>query len=171
MILALDIATRMGFAIGELGGEPVSGSVRFGSPDASLWARYNHALRWAVERFREPDPPISRLVIEDQLNPQAFSSKEGADLLYGLPAIIGSVAYQYGVYTIERRKVADVRGLFIGKRGLKTEDAKFAVMRRCKQLGWPAVDHNAGDALALWAYECSLLDHRVVINRLARCGA
>jgi hypothetical protein len=172
MILALDIATTMGFAIGELGAEPVSGSIRFGSKDASLWAKYNHVLRWAIDRFKQPDGPrVTRLVIEDQLNPQAFSSKEGADLLYGFPAIIAAVAYECGIYQIHRRKVADVRGLFIGRRGLKTNDAKFAVMRRCKQLGWEAVDDNAADALALWAYECSLLDHRAVLNRLARCAA
>jgi hypothetical protein len=171
MILALDIATTMGWALGEPGGEPTADSIRFGSVDASLWARYNHALRWAIDRFKQPDPRITRVTIEDQLNPRAFSSKEGADLLYGFPAIIGSVAYECGIYEIHRRKVADVRGLFIGRRGLKTADAKFAVMRRCKQLGWYAVDHNAGDALALWAYECSLLDHRTVINQLARCGA
>jgi hypothetical protein len=171
MILALDIATTMGFAIGELGAEPVSGSIRFGSADASVWARYHHALRWAIDRFKRSNAPISRVTIEDQLNPQAFSSKEGAELLYGLPAIIGVIAYECGIYEIHRRKVADVRGLFIGKRALKTADAKFAVMRRCRQLGWHAVDHNAADALALWAFECSLLDHRAVLNRLARCGA
>jgi crossover junction endodeoxyribonuclease RuvC len=170
MILALDIATRMGWALGEPGDVPVSGTVRFGSDDASLWARYHHALRWAIDRFVHGQQKITKLVIEDQLNPQAFSSKEGAELLYGLPAIIGACAYDRRIYEIERHKVADVRGFFINRRGLKTDDAKVAVMRRCRKLGWPVIDHNAADACALWAYECSRHRSAQIVHQLARCG-
>jgi hypothetical protein len=173
MILALDIATTMGWAIGEPGGDPLSGSIRFGGDGASLWARYHHAFKWAIDRFCPGNggPRISRLTIEDQLNPQAFSSKEGAELLFGLPAVVGMVAYECGIYDIHRRKVADVRGLFIGKRGLKTDAAKAAVTRRCNKLGWWPQDHNAADALALWTYECSLVEPGPVLRMLARSGA
>jgi hypothetical protein len=172
MILALDIATRMGWALGKPGEVPRAGTVRFGSDDASLWARYAHALTWAIDQFiHKPGERVTRLVIEDQLNPQAFSSKEGAELLYGLPAIIAACAYHRGIYKIERHKVADVRGLFIGRRGLKTNDAKAAVMRRCRQLGWAVgEDHNAADACALWAYDCSLVEPAPILRQLSKCG-
>jgi crossover junction endodeoxyribonuclease RuvC len=169
MILALDIATRMGWALGEPGDVPVSGTVRFGGDEASLWARYHHALRWAI-RFCHQHERITKLVIEDQLNPRAFSSKEGAELLFGLPAVIAACAYDRGIYDIQRHKVADVRGVFINNRSLKTDAAKAAVMRRCRKLGWQACDHNAADAMALWAYECSLRRGAPIIHQLARCG-
>jgi hypothetical protein len=176
VILALDVATKMGWALGKPGEVPRAGTVRFGGDDASVWARYGHALTWAIDQFchshhRLGSKPVTRLVIEDRLNPQAFSSKEGAELLYGLPAIIAACAYHRGIYKIERHKVADVRGLFIGRRGLKTNDAKAAVMRRCRQLGWAVEeDHNAADACALWAYDCSLVEPAPILRQLSKCG-
>lgn len=172
MILALDIATKMGWALGAPGdAAPVSGTYRFGGDEASIWARYHHALRWAIDRFCHAEGPrITKLVIEDQLNPRAFSKKEAAELLFGLPAVIGACAYDRRIFDIERHKVADVRGLFINNRRLKTDVAKAAVMRRCKKLGWEVEDHNAADACALWAYECSRRRGAPIIHQLARCG-
>jgi hypothetical protein len=167
MILALDIATRMGWALGAPGTVPSTGSVTFGSNDASNGARFHHAAQWAVKMFNENDVDI--LTIEDQLSPQAFKHRQAAKLLYGFPAVIKERAYERGIYDVER-SVADVRGLFIRRRHLKSADAKAAVMRRCRQLGWDVCDHNAADACALWAYECSLLKGATIVHDLARCG-
>jgi hypothetical protein len=172
MILALDIATRMGFAFGEPGTTPESGSILFGSEGASDAARYHHAFCWAIDLFKTRNLPITTMTIEDQLDPQAFSNKHAAHMLYGLPAPIMAVAYECGVYDIVRRPVSDVRGLFINACRLKSDVAKARVMRRCKQLGWDVADHNAADACALWAYECSLIKGkaRPILQQLAWCG-
>jgi hypothetical protein len=111
MILALDIATRMGWSMGEPGAVPDSGSVRFGGNDASDWARFNDALRLAIDQFEIRGVSVDTLTIEDQLDPRPFSVKQAAVILCGLPPIIRAVAYECGVYDIRKRAVADVRGL------------------------------------------------------------
>jgi hypothetical protein len=175
VILALDIATRMGWALGAPGEVPTSGSALFGSDGASNPARFHHALRWAIGRFRDDGGQIERIAIEDQLDPRAFSHVQGAKLLYGYPAIIISIAYECGYCNIVEHAVRDVRGLFVNRRNLKTDAAKAAVMRRCAQLGWQVEDHNAADACALWAYECWAYERSqrrppAIIHQLARCG-
>ena len=157
--------------LGEPGTVPQSGSVLFGSEGASVWARYDHALRWAIEMFcHRPGEKITKVVIEPISAAAGVFDNQLRRASLRPAAIIGACAYHRGIFKIERHKVADVRGLFIGRRNLKTDDAKAAVMRRCRQLGWDVADHNAADACALWAYECSLRRPAPIIHQLARCG-
>jgi crossover junction endodeoxyribonuclease RuvC len=168
-ILALDLATRTGWARGVANGEPEFGSVNFGKQGASNPARFAHALDFAIDIFKCDSPP-DILVIEAPIKVQAFSVQQAAKMLFGLPAIFMGVAYKCEVRRIYERDVRDVRNVFIGHRNLKTAHAKEAVERRCRQLGWHAPDHNAADALALWAYESTRVDPRPMFDRLGKVG-
>lgn len=48
--------------------------------------------------------------------------------------------------------VQTVRRHFIGHGGMKSKDAKQAVLDRCRQLGWAVELHDAADAGAVWHY-------------------
>lgn len=167
-ILALDLATRTGWARGVVNGEPEFGSVTFGKDGASNAARFAHALRWAVDIFKDDPPDI--LVIEAPIAVQGFSVQQGAKLLFGLPAIFIATAYECGVHRIYEHDVRDIRNVFLGHRNLKTAIAKAATERRCRQLGWQVPDHNAADACALWAYECTRIRPRPMFDRLSKVG-
>jgi hypothetical protein len=82
------------------------------------------------------------------------------DRLAGLHAIVRGVAHIRGAGEIEIAcySVGDIRHHFIGERSLKRAQAKQTILARCQMLGWPAVDNNAGDALAAWSFACSIID-------------
>lgn len=159
-ILALDIATTCGWARGRLGAAPIAGSQRFGKTNASNNAVFGNALTW-IARELEPQPRPDIVIVESMLSPQAkvgHTSADTRDRLAGLHGIVRAAAYLRGVYTIDEARVGQVRAHFIGHANLKRDEAKRLVMQRCGQLGWQAIDNNAGDALALWSFAVAGLD-------------
>lgn len=158
LILALDVATRTGFARGRIGEVPTSGSIRFGKAGVLDHVVFGEAIHWINATLQEPP---DMLIIESMLSPLAMrneTSRAVRDRLAGLHGIVRGVAHLRGVGEIAEASVGDVRAHFIGDRTLPRDKAKRAVMERCKALGWHAVDDNAGDALALWSYACALID-------------
>ena len=89
-----------------------------------------------------------------------YTNASTRDRLAGLHAIVRGVAHIRGGGEIEMAcySVGDIRAHFIGERGLRRAQAKQAIVTRCEQLGWPAVDNNAADALAAWSLACSIVD-------------
>jgi len=159
-IAALDIATSTGFACARLGEPPRAGSVRFGivsrDPPDQVFAA---AIDWAMEFFAREAPDL--LILEAMLPPDAMpnkTSRQVRDRLAGLHGIMLGCARRAGVGEIATVTVGDIRRHFIGDGKLKRNAAKREVIRRCLQLGWPADDDNAADALAIWSYGCALLD-------------
>jgi hypothetical protein len=172
-ILALDIATTTGWARGAVGSPPRdAGSIMFGRPGASNNAVFGHALTWIAD-YLEPAgiasgrPRPTMLVLEAMLPPGAkagATNRDTRDRLAGLHGIMRAVAHLRGIYEINEVSVGDVRAHFIGDRTLKRDRAKREVLLRCHQLGWPAEDDNAGDALALWSFACSLIDPQLAVR-------
>jgi hypothetical protein len=160
LILALDLATRTGFARGRIGEVPIAGSIRFGKPHCRDHVVFGAALDWMVAQL-EQKPLPDLLIIEDMLSPLAMkgdTSRAVRDRLAGLHGIVKGLAHRYGISEIATAAVGDIRSHFIGDRSLKRFPAKQAVMQRCRALGWTAPDDNAGDALAIWSYACALID-------------
>ena len=164
LILALDLATRTGFARGRVGELPISGSINFGRNGSSRnrtgGAIFAAALRWVSQEL-EPQPRPDLLIMEAMLPPDAVrgsTSRALRDRLAGLQGIMKGVAHLRGIGEIAEATVGDIRGHFIGDRSLKRDHAKRTVMERCRALGWQCNDDNAGDALALWSYACALID-------------
>jgi hypothetical protein len=58
LVLALDIATRCGFARGKVGELPIAGSVRFGQSNASNNSIFGHCLAWLSKELEPARGPI-----------------------------------------------------------------------------------------------------------------
>jgi hypothetical protein len=160
LVLALDVATRTGFALGRVGEQPTFGSIRFGRSSTDDNVIFGAALDW-TSRFLEPQPRPDLIVLEALLPPAAMGGRTTSavrDRLAGLHGVIRAVASLRGVKKIEAHAVGDIRSHFIHDRKAKRDVAKRETMRRCLQLGWNPLDDNAGDALATWSYACSLID-------------
>lgn len=163
-VLALDLASRTGFALGCPGDHrPLSGSIRFASAGASHEAMFAGALMWTRAMIQRHAP--STIVWEAPM-PTSFSkglsNVTTTTVLYGLPAVIGAAAYRCGVYDIRKASTKDVRNHFIGSNP-KRAKAKPMVMRQCRVMGWPVADDNEADALAVWSFMCSILDPNLAV--------
>lgn len=159
-ILALDIATTTGFARGKVGATPLADTVHFAQhAGASNNAVFGAALS-KLSTYLNADKP-DLVVIEAMLPPDAMkgeTSRAVRDRLAGLHGIVRAVAYLRGIYRIEAFSVGNVRGHFLGERGLRREEAKRATIERCLKLGWKCANDNEGDALALWSFACAQID-------------
>jgi hypothetical protein len=158
-ILALDIATTLGWARGRVGGEPTCGSVRFAKPGASQLAICGAALKWAIDTVRDPLPDL--VAIEDLLPPAATKGRRNVDhdLLAHLHGLIMGVCFMRGVYKVRKHSVNSVRSHFLHGIPHARGEGKACTITKAKSLGWlESDDGDAADALALWSYQCGLLD-------------
>jgi hypothetical protein len=156
-VLAFDFATTAGWAIGAPGEKPVCGSIRFTPPGASHERLAAKAIEWAVPFLKSHMPDI--LVAEEPVAPsfmRGHTTISTSMILMGLPFLFGGIAYRLGIHRQQMVRVSDVRIFFIGKNH-KSDVAKKMTLERCQRLGWSPTDHNAADACAAWAYQCSYL--------------
>lgn len=156
-ILALDLASVTGWAVGEPGMMLAHGSIRFASKGASHEAIFANAYEWMLDKIAVYGPSL--VVWEAPLTTTFTRGKTTNDtttVLFGLPAIIGCAAYQRGVYDIRKAETRLVRLHFIGQNPKRTI-AKRLVIRQCAAHGWDVKDDNEADACATWSYMCSLL--------------
>jgi hypothetical protein len=154
IILGLDLATTTGWAIGAPGETPRCGSLRFGKPDSSSDAIFADALRWLSEFLRSERP--DSIMLEAMLPPQAMkgeTSRATRDRLAGLHGVVRGVAHCRGIYDIGTVSTLTARHHFCGARSADKSD----VHDKCRALGWPANDHNAADACAVWSFACGLV--------------
>jgi hypothetical protein len=160
-VLALDIATTIGWARGNVGDtDPQFGSLRFAKPGSSSNAVFGNAIKWLTATL-EPMPRPDIVIIESLLPVLAKAGqtdRETRDRLYGLHAIVRGVCFLRGVYEIQEASVQAVRGHFIGVHNLRREPAKAEVMAQCKRIGWAVENDDEGDACALWHYATCLID-------------
>jgi Holliday junction resolvasome RuvABC endonuclease subunit len=164
-VLALDIATRCGYARGPVGPDaPRCGSVQFGKTGASQLAICGHALEWAIDTIKAPLPDI--VAIEDLLPPHVTRGKSNVDhdLLAHLHGIILGVCFVRGVFKVHKYPVRTIRNHFIDLSACAKGQAKLMVQDKCKLLGWLAADADAADAAACWSYACSLIDPEQAIR-------
>jgi len=166
-VLALDIATTTGWARGQVGMRPTSGSISFARYEsASDNAIFGRALAWFSDFLRdEPRPQI--LIIEALLPPGAMegaTNKAARDRLAGLHGIFRGVAHLRGINDVAAVTVGDVRGHFIDDRTCKRVIAKRETIEKCRRLGWLAEDDNAADALACWSFACGLIEPETALQ-------
>lgn len=157
-ILALDVATQCGIAVGDSRGKPKAWSVDLGQ-GRSEDHRFSEALRLAHGLIATHKPDL--IVIE------AFiGGKHASAFLIGLVACIRGCAANQGV-KCEMVFPATARKHFIGKAltsrdfpGMKAAKAKIeikkTVLHYCKLRGWNAPDLDSADALAVWDWACSV---------------
>ena len=162
IVLALDLASVSGWAVGEPGNTPEHGSHRFAKPGASHEAIFANAFRWMNAMLVDHAPT---LVVWEAPMPTSFktSNVNTTTLLYGLPAVIGAATYLRGGYDCRKADTSAVRNHFIGCNP-KRAKAKGMVIRQCCAMGWNCSDDNEADALATWSYMCSLIDPRLALR-------
>ncbi|RWX72546.1 hypothetical protein [Mesorhizobium sp. M2A.F.Ca.ET.039.01.1.1] len=155
-ILALDIATKLGWAEGEPGGTPRFGSLALAPDGSSQAAIFGGMIGFLGSRLQAFKP---RTIVFEA--PELFRLRSGKatratiEVLFGLPAVMQGVAYRMGVYDLQEATAPDVRGFFIGQRNLKRQEAKKAVVAECHRRGWMVRNDDEGDACALWAFMCA----------------
>lgn len=152
-IMALDIATRTGFAIGEAGAIPTSGAVvlRVDQQPAEI-AAFNLGCflrdRWVLDK---PD----LLIIEHYLNPVAHKSATAIILQLQAHGAVQFLARANRI-RVESVQPATVRKHFIGAANAGERDkTKALVIQRCHQLGYfdkRCRDADRADACALFDY-------------------
>lgn len=160
LILALDVATTCGWARGEVGSIPDSGSVRFGGNQDSGDKIFRAGLDWIEGMLTSLEVP-DLLIVEAMLPPDAMKGQTTRwvrDRLAGLHGIMRGVASKRGVGEIAQASVGAVRHHFIGHPQLPRQQAKRETMAQCKRLGWPVEDDNAADACALFSYACAIIN-------------
>jgi crossover junction endodeoxyribonuclease RuvC len=164
IIMALDLASTSGWAVGEPGSTPAHGSHRFASAGASHESIFAAAIKWTSDQITHYAPSL--IVWEA---PLATSMKRGTTnvntttLLYGLPAVVGAVAYLRGVYDVRKADTKSVRMHFLGENP-KRARAKPLLMHQCRVMGWEVEDDNEADALATWHYMCSLIEPKLALR-------
>jgi hypothetical protein len=153
LILALDLATMTGFAVGRVGEKPRFGTWRLKtSEDEHDRATRNLGCQLRdVFSFQLPDKLVYEAPMASSVMARMGNSNNAAgDLLLMLAGAVGGVCGPYGV-RMGKGNVQTVRKFFLGK--ARPENPKRAVIVRCRELGFNVTDDNAADALALWHWE------------------
>lgn len=152
-ILALDLATRTGFALGDRSGVVVSGS-RLLPKTGDDVGKFGRAFRdWLVTGLRRHKP--SRIVFEQPMLRGQATNLNTLRKLYGLAfeleVIAGDKEFQIPVDEVNN---GDWIKHFLGAGNVpRDSDArKKAVFRMCGIRGWHVEDYDQADALGILDY-------------------
>lgn len=151
-ILALDIATRSGWAAGEgADNAPAFGTLVLpASVTPGDYGRRFAAFRRGMVRLIAEHSPRC-IWFEAPLTFGGDTNQHTMRMLIGLAAICEEVAETYEIECVEANNQA-IRKHFIGTARGNREELKAGVMRRCHEMGWDVCDDNQGDACALFDY-------------------
>lgn len=154
-IFALDLGVRAGYAIGDAGARPDSGTVTLKNFDEHRAVAFSNLICFLNESWTADRPAL--VVKEAMLPLQAFKTLGNAEhtirMTAGLHAVVEAMCVRHGIHFEE---VADstARKHFIGRARMGArKDTKAAVIQRCHVLGYMArtcKDDNRADALATW---------------------
>lgn len=153
MLVAIDASTRStGFAFGGVGD---------GCPRGGCWSLPGcdeHVFDTTLARITESVSELCRMVRAEHLMIEAplllVDQQHSAATAMALIQLTGAVraAAKRAGARVHLASVQTVRKHFIGSAHLKRAEAKAAVMARCRQLGWPCINDDQGDANAVWAF-------------------
>jgi hypothetical protein len=164
VILALDPAKKCGVAIGAPGERPHLSVVNFARELDEPEDIFARSLKW-IDRALDGvigvgngfvlDKP-TLLAIEAPIAPSekfGFTTFDTTLIALGLSAIFRGSARARGI-PIMLAPINSWRKYCLSRGNLKGRDAKAAMIRLCRGLGWgDAIDHNAAEAagIFLWA--------------------
>lgn len=157
-IVALDLATITGVAVGETGCEPLCWSENLGK-GASEDARFSKVLWLTGKLIAEHKPDF--IAIE-----AAIGGRDASAFLVGLVSCVRGVTYNRGVPVRVYHRSSILRHFvgkaltardFPGSSKAKAKQAiKDAVIARCRLLGWTVDGPDSADAAALLDYAMAL---------------
>lgn len=142
-ILALDLSSKTGFAVGRADGEPAYGTLHLKYSGESIGRPMLDLFQW-LNDF------ISVNGVDFVAFEAPFSQGKGARDARKLICLAGTVELVCEGRGIAKTEL-DARALkkFWTGNGLAS---KAAMMEMCRAYGWDPKDDNASDALALWSY-------------------
>lgn len=148
VLLALDLSTQVGWAVGPIGGRPLLGTwvlPQIGG-EGARFASFENELADAMS-VHEP----TVVAVEAPLPLPAQNNAEVARQQMGLRAFVFSEAYRASA-AMHEIDAYSVRLNVLGTGRFPKGKVKDAVMAWSKREGYDPPDHNAGDALVLWTY-------------------
>jgi Holliday junction resolvasome RuvABC endonuclease subunit len=160
-VLAFDLSRKgCGWSgDGDKPGVPVSGTQRLpkieGNPREGYDFGPTFAAFWLFAREKikdfEPDliayeAPLMPRPREDGNRQNFVTTEETVRALFGLATLAETIATLSGIKVFEAN-IQTVKKHFAGH----GHADKSEIEARCRQLGWPVVDHNAADACAVWS--------------------
>lgn len=152
IILALDLATKTGVAVGEPGGRPLSFTEVLGDTGEHHGARFAQALRMMKRLIKQYEPAY--IALEAPIGVHGGGSNRRPEMLMGLRGCVMGVAHMAHI-PFEQFAVSTIRKEFLGTGKLKRVEAKRATIARCEALGWSVKNDDEADACALWNLACS----------------
>lgn len=157
MLLALDIATCSGYAIGSIErGVVEHGSHRIPKTGNDVGAFLAHYRLWLTDLVIRIAPWT--IFFEAPVLPgHGKTSLITLRKLYSLAGVTELIAHDRGIDCREAN-VNDITTHFLGMTAPRFGDArKKATMAKCRERGWRVIDDNDADALALLDYALSLI--------------
>lgn len=186
-LIALDVATRVGFAFGQVGGEPEFGSRDF-SDKAGTGAVVGKFRAWLNERcytlkpdlcaFESPYVPVARTrFVKVGTDPRGASGPPPMNpltlrRLLGMVATVEACCYELRIPCREATS-SEIIKFFVGKARFDggRAEKKLATIKMCAVYGWQvAGDDNAADALALFHYAEFITAPQIASRRKALAG-
>lgn len=158
MLVAIDASTRStGFAFGGQGdGRPRGGCWDLPGCDEQVFDVTLARITGSVSELCRMVKAEHVMIEAPLLLVDREHSSATAMALIQLTGAVRAAAKRAGA-KIHLASVQTVRKHFIGSAHLKRAEAKAAVMARCRQLGWPCINDDQGDANAVWAYGMALI--------------
>ena len=153
-VLALDLATRAGWALWKPG-EPVRHGIWAGPQTGDDVGRFIMAFEDWLQPFLAAEQP-SWVVFEAPILTAGKTTPATARKLMSIAAVCEVVCRRGGVMYRQANNKA-VRKHFIGHGNLRSDESKRRTLEVCRAKGWAPRDHNAADALALLDYAVTVL--------------
>lgn len=164
VLLALDLASKFGFAVGTPGGVIAHGSHQLPSTGCDIGAflfRYESWLRAAIARWGVEEVVFESPVLPAQTNIHTLRKLYS---LCGLTELICS----NGRIPVSEANLSHIRKHFVGvpraprtvPQAERRKWIKDATITECRRRGFRPVDDNDADSLALFSYTLAQKDRR-----------
>jgi Holliday junction resolvasome RuvABC endonuclease subunit len=147
ILLAFDLASNTGVAVGDSSSRPICSSEQLGDTGASHGARFAQALVMTKRLILEHKPDF--IIVEQAIASGAPGAASRVQLAMGLRACVYATCHFHHI-KFREYPVQTIRKHFIGRGNLKRDAAKGETINRCKRLGWAIANDNEADAAAAW---------------------
>lgn len=157
-VLALDLATKLGWACGSAEGTPVSHGVIALPKTGEDCGRFGYAFReWLGHAIEELAP--SEIIYESPVMFSKTTSLQAARKLYGLAFLTELVCLDYKV-PVSEANLSDIRKHFIGivraplsvPKDKRRQWIKGKIIAACRERGFKVAGDDDADAIALLDY-------------------
>ena len=157
-ILALDLATRTGWACGAVNGEPRWGIKVIARPHTDVGAFASAYDLWLSDMITVEQPDL--LVFEAPILPRQ-TTLDTARKLMGLAFLTELIAFRRDLACREVN-IRTVKKFFAGH----GHAAKSDMIDAARRHGWNVKDDNEADALGVWALAAHARGRRVELGEL-----